>query len=246
MPSLAKGRNIVNWKKADWAPYPGKGASAYSWAPIRPQGNGAGFYLMKAAPGSASGEHVHKELEAVVVLDGELVDSDGTVFGPGSCIAYAAGSKHHTSSPKGCTMLVWTDGPVTAARKGSKPGDAAKGRNSVNWKKTTFSLYPSLPPTSDPIYWSDVGCLNSDTGEGFYVVKFPPGASSALHEHMGAEHFTILKGELIDPDGTVYRTGDCVALEPGTKHFSHSPGGCTTAAFISGPLRTIHRRKKAA
>ena len=40
MPSLAKGRNIVNWKKADWAPYPGKGASAYSWAPIRPASTG--------------------------------------------------------------------------------------------------------------------------------------------------------------------------------------------------------------
>lgn len=248
MPSLAKGRTIVNWKQAQWAPYPGtdEGKGAYRWHPIRPLEDGAGFYLMQAAAGAASGEHVHHALEAVVVLDGELVDSDGTVFGAGSCIAYAAGSQHHTASPKGCTMLVWTDGAITAAPKGAPAGDAAAGRTSLDWKKARFSRYPSLPPTSDPIDWADIACTDSDTGEGFYVVKFPPGASSALHEHMGAEHFTILKGELVDPDGTVYRTGDCVALEPGTKHASHSPNGCVTAAFIAGPLRTIHSRKKKA
>lgn len=117
-----------------------------------------------------------------------------------------------------------------------------KGRTIVNWKDADWTLYPSLPKTADPIYWQNIRG-NAETGEGFYLVKFPPGSSSALHEHMGAEHFMIIDGELVDPDGTVYRTGDCVALEPGTKHASHSPNGCITVAFIGGPLRTIRQRK---
>lgn len=117
-----------------------------------------------------------------------------------------------------------------------------KGRTVVNWKKAKWELYPSLPATADPIYWQPIRA-NPETGEGFYIVKFPPGSSSSLHEHMGAEHFTILQGELTDPDGTTYRTGDCVALEPGTRHASHSAKGCITVAFIGGPLRTIRQRK---
>jgi len=117
-----------------------------------------------------------------------------------------------------------------------------KGRRVVNWKNASWELYPSLPETADPIYWQPIRA-NAETGEGFYIVKFPPGASSALHEHMGAEHFTLLEGELVDCDGTVYRTGDCVALEPGTKHDSHSPKGCITVVYIAGPLRTIRQRK---
>jgi len=248
MPSLAKGRTMINWKDADWAPYPSgdDAPGAYAWHPIRPLGEGAGFYLMQVAPGGESGPHRHQAVEGVVILEGGLVDSDGAVFGEGDCIAYNAGSAHHTRSPEGCTMLVWTDGAITAAEADDAPEDLAAARTCVNWHDADFTLYPSLPATADPIYWNDVACQNSDTGEGFYVVKFPAGASSALHEHMGAEQFIILKGELVDPDGSVYRTGDCVSLEPGTKHFSHSPSGCITVACISGPLRTIHQRKKKA
>ena len=248
MPSLAKGRTMINWKDADWVPYPtADGApGAYAWHPIRPLGEGAGFYLMKVAPGRASQPHCHEALEGIVMLEGELVDSDGAVFGPGDCIAYRAGSRHHTASPKGATMLVWTDGPIRAAQADDPPEDLAAARTCLNWRDASFSRYPSLPPTSDPIDWADVACTNPETGEGFYIVQFPPGASSALHEHMGAEQFTILAGELVDPDGTVYRTGDCVALEPGTKHASHAPNGCVTVACIAGPLRTIHSRKKKA
>ena len=246
MPSLAKGRTIVNWKDADWAPYPALDAEAYSWHPLREAGQGAGFYLMRVAPGGASRPHRHEALEGIVVLEGELVDSDGTVFRAGDCVAYQAGSAHHTASPGGCTMLVWTNGAITAAEADDAPQGLAGARSSVNWHEADFSLYPSLPANGDPIYWNDVACQNSDTGEGFYVVQFPPGAASALHEHMGNEEFTILQGELIDPDGAVYRSGDCVSLEPGTKHFSRSPNGCVTVACISGPLRTIHTRKKKA
>lgn len=116
--------------------------------------------------------------------------------------------------------------------------ELGRGRTVVNWREVEWKPYPSLPESGVPIYWHPIRA-NPDTGEGFYLVKFPPGASSSLHEHTGAEHFTVLEGELTDPDGTTYRTGDCVALEPGTRHASHSATGCIVVAFIAGPLRTL-------
>ncbi len=240
MPSLEEGRTIVNWKQADWQPYPATDgvAEGFFWHPIRPLGDGAGFYLMQVAPGSSSRAHCHSALEAVVVLAGEVVDSDGAVHREGDCIAYAAGSHHRTHSPKGATMLVWTAGPIEMLDDDTGVADIAAGRRVKNRHEAVYSRYPSLPATADPIDWSDVAG-EPESGEGFYLVQFPPGASSAEHEHMGPEHFIVFEGELVDPDGSVYRSGDCVALEPGTVHGSHSPAGCFTAAFIGGRLRTI-------
>jgi anti-sigma factor ChrR (cupin superfamily) len=69
-------------------------------------------------------------------------------------------------------------------------------------------------------------------GVGFHVYRMEPGAVSQPHEHTCREQFLILDGELIDNDGTVYRTGDMVLLEPGTQHSSHTKTGCTLAVYI--------------
>ncbi|MCR8547437.1 cupin domain-containing protein [Salipiger sp. P9] len=66
---------------------------------------------------------------------------------------------------------------------------------------------------------------------GFYIYRMAPGARSAPHRHGGAEEFLILEGELIDNDGTVYRTGDVVWLAPGTEHTSHTETGCLIAVY---------------
>ena len=68
-------------------------------------------------------------------------------------------------------------------------------------------------------------------GTGFYIYRMEPGASSSPHRHLGFEEFYIIEGELIDNDGTIYRTGDIVWLDAGTEHNSTSPRGCTIAVF---------------
>jgi anti-sigma factor ChrR (cupin superfamily) len=86
--------------------------------------------------------------------------------------------------------------------------------------------------------WRNIS-RDAKTGEGFYLVKFAPGAASLPHEHLGFEEFVILEGDLEDPDGTVYRKGDCVSLKPGSRHHSRSRKGCLVAAFTRGPFRML-------
>jgi hypothetical protein len=45
------------------------------------------------------------------------------------------------------------------------------------------------------------------------------------------EEFLMLDGELVDDDGLVFRAGDFVSYEPGTRHNSRSERGCLIAVF---------------
>ena len=72
---------------------------------------------------------------------------------------------------------------------------------------------------------------NVPRGKGFYIYRMEPGASSSPHQHVGAEEFYIIEGELIDNDGTIYSAGDVVWLDAGTEHYSISPSGCTIVVF---------------
>lgn len=69
-------------------------------------------------------------------------------------------------------------------------------------------------------------------GVGFHVYKMDPGTSSRPHQHSGHEEFLILSGELVDNDGTVYRSGDLVWLKEGTQHSSYTKDGCVIAVYI--------------
>jgi len=79
------------------------------------------------------------------------------------------------------------------------------------------------------------------TGEATFFLRFAPGARSTPHEHMATEEFLMLEGELVDPDGSVFKAGDFVSYRPGTRHWSHSPGGCLILVF----LRKLNRRLEA-
>ena len=69
-------------------------------------------------------------------------------------------------------------------------------------------------------------------GTGFHIYKMDPGTSSRPHEHMDHEEFLMLSGELVDNDGTVYRSGDLVWLKKGTQHSSYTKDGCVIAVYI--------------
>ena len=74
---------------------------------------------------------------------------------------------------------------------------------------------------------------------GFHVYKMQPGTQSQPHEHTGDEEFLILKGELIDNDGTVYKEGDLVWLKEGTQHYSYTNTGCVLAVYIKSAEKNI-------
>ncbi len=78
-----------------------------------------------------------------------------------------------------------------------------------------------------------------ESGQGSFVMRFAPGGRSLPHEHTGYEEFVVLEGELIDNDGAVFRAGDFVSFEPGSRHASHAPDGCLLAVFMRGVNRQL-------
>jgi len=86
--------------------------------------------------------------------------------------------------------------------------------------------------------WANLS-YDDETGEGCFLFRFDPGSRSIAHEHLGFEEFVILKGSIVDNDGTTYRAGDFVSLKPGSRHWSYSEGGATVAVFVRGGFRTL-------
>ena len=105
-----KNRKIISPSKLKFIPFNsyGKLIPGMSWHKISyNQNTGVGSYVLKMAPGARSLKHKHQNYEEFYVLDGELTDEDNTTFNKGDFISYKPGSKHSSSSKKGCLLLVF-------------------------------------------------------------------------------------------------------------------------------------------
>ena len=82
--------------------------------------------------------------------------------------------------------------------------------------------------------WHKISYSKKNGGQGTYVLKMEPGAKSLPHKHTGFEEFLMIEGELIDSDGTVFKSGEFVSFEPGSKHSSYSKNGALIVVFQRG------------
>jgi quercetin dioxygenase-like cupin family protein len=73
-----------------------------------------GSYYFQMLPGAYTTPHVHPGYEEFYVLEGEAIESDGTVIRAGDFISFPPGSYHWTRSERGCLMLVFEWRPVAA------------------------------------------------------------------------------------------------------------------------------------
>ncbi len=64
-----------------------------------------GSYLMRMAPGAATIPHVHEAREEFLILEGEAIETDGTVLKPGDWVIYEPGTFHGTRTVAGCLLL---------------------------------------------------------------------------------------------------------------------------------------------
>ena len=94
-----------------------------------------------------------------------------------------------------------------------------------------FDNYGAVVPGMS---WYKISYNKEKGGQGTYVLKMEPGAKSLSHEHTGFEEFLMLDGELIDPDGRIFKKNDFVSFEPGSKHSSHTIKGCLVLVFMRG------------
>jgi quercetin dioxygenase-like cupin family protein len=104
-PSL---RRVVSTTDTGLRPYDryGRVNPHLSWLPLsRIESRGYECFLLRFEPGGASTPHEHTGGEEFFVLDGEITDSDGTVFRPGDFVSYRPGSRHWSVSAEGCTLL---------------------------------------------------------------------------------------------------------------------------------------------
>ena len=103
--------------------------------------------------------------------------------------------------------------------------------NFENLKFKPFDNYGEIVPGMS---WHKISYNKKNGGQGTYVLKMDAGAKSLYHEHLGFEEFLILDGELTDTDGKVFKKGDFVSYEPGSKHSSQTKDGCLILVFMRG------------
>lgn len=67
--------------------------------------SGHGAYLIRMEPGTETTAHVHSVREEYLILEGDVVESDGTVLGPGDYVIYEPGTEHSSRTVKGCLLI---------------------------------------------------------------------------------------------------------------------------------------------
>ncbi|MDG2482210.1 MAG: cupin domain-containing protein [Alphaproteobacteria bacterium] len=103
-------RVILRPSEEQFVPYEryGRIVPGISWVNISyDMETGCGSFLLKMAPGCRSLAHEHVDFEDFIVLDGELIDDDGTVFHSGEFVSFKPGSCHWSQTPGGCTIAVF-------------------------------------------------------------------------------------------------------------------------------------------
>jgi mannose-6-phosphate isomerase-like protein (cupin superfamily) len=70
---------------------------------------GTGFHVIRMEPGAISTAHEHTADEMFYVLEGELIDHDGTRYRRGEMVLLRAGTQHSSHTPGGCTLLVYVE-----------------------------------------------------------------------------------------------------------------------------------------
>ena len=107
-------------------------------------------------------------------------------------------------------------------------------RKITNLKNIKFIPFDNYGEVVPGMSWHKISYSRENGGQGTYVLKMEPGAKSLPHEHMGFEEFLILEGELTDRDGKIFKKGDFISFEPGSKHSSQTINGCLVLVFMRG------------
>lgn len=68
-----------------------------------------GFYIYRMEPGSASTPHRHGGAEEFLIVEGELIDNDGTVYRKGDVVWLAGGTEHTSHTKTGCLIAVYAE-----------------------------------------------------------------------------------------------------------------------------------------
>lgn len=100
-------RMIINIESADYGLYDQEGPAQpeIGWLPLSINRDGNGCYAMRMAPGATTIRHEHAGMEDFLILEGELIESDGTVLKRGDFVSYQPGTSHFSRTETGCFLI---------------------------------------------------------------------------------------------------------------------------------------------
>ena len=104
-------RRVQNIHTAEFSPWTsGDGTvSGESVLQLNDNPKAVGFHVYKMQPGTYSQPHEHTGDEEFLVLSGELIDNDGTVYREGDLIWLEKGTQHYSYTKTGCVLAVYID-----------------------------------------------------------------------------------------------------------------------------------------
>jgi len=106
-------RHVIDIHSVEFKPFDRYGAPVpfMSWHIISyDQTSGQGSYVLKMDPGAQSVPHTHMGFEEFLIVEGELIDSDGMIFKKGEFVSFVPGSQHSSFSEKGALIIVFQRG----------------------------------------------------------------------------------------------------------------------------------------
>ena len=100
-------RTIVNIYQADYKVYDMEGPPQpdMGWLPISYDEERNGCYVIRMQPGAETIAHTHDRVEDYLILEGELIESDGQVLKPGDFVSYRPGTRHNSRTETGCLLV---------------------------------------------------------------------------------------------------------------------------------------------
>ena len=99
---------VINTKSAEYYAYDFGGPvldGVYQLDLSYDRNTGHGAYIVKMDPGTITTAHVHELREEYLSLEGDIIESDGTVLGPGDYIIYEPGSEHNSRTENGALLI---------------------------------------------------------------------------------------------------------------------------------------------
>lgn len=101
-------RRIIRTASTAFAPYDFEGPLQEDMTQLSlsyDRESGQGAYMIRMEPGAETIRHVHRRREEYLILEGDLVESDGTELGPGDYVIYPPGSEHNSRTVNGCLLI---------------------------------------------------------------------------------------------------------------------------------------------
>ncbi len=103
-------REIIGTSTDNFLPYDryGTAVADMHWLPLSGDLHNGEFecFMLRMDAGAVSKPHEHTGYEEFLVLDGVLVDCDGSEYRNGDFVRLLPGSKHTSHTPLGCLLLV--------------------------------------------------------------------------------------------------------------------------------------------